>query len=74
MPAVVRCSTNDLKPLMRSLLALQRAAASAADYSSPYLAVRDKYRSHAWFCVSTVTPFDRLPLSLLEAAGGGPAR
>lgn len=68
MPAVTQCSTEELKPLLRALLALQHAAARATDYSCPYLAVRDKYRSHVWFCVSTTTPFDRLPLALLEAA------
>lgn len=38
LPAVTHYSTDDLKPCMRQLLALQRAAHLATDYASPYLA------------------------------------
>lgn len=38
MPAATNYTTDGLKPCMRHLLALQRAAHSADDYSSPYLA------------------------------------
>lgn len=30
--------------------------------------MRDKYRTHAWFCVGNTTPFDRLPAVLLSGA------
>lgn len=38
MPAVTNYSTDDLKPCMRQLLALQRAAHAATDYASPFMA------------------------------------
>uniref|UniRef100_UPI0025A156BA cyclin family protein n=1 Tax=Klebsiella pneumoniae TaxID=573 RepID=UPI0025A156BA len=68
LPVVAGSSVEDLKPCMRRLLALQRAAHDATDYMSPYLAVRDKYSSHQWFCVARVQPYDRLPSSLLGVA------
>ncbi len=37
-------------------------------------AVRDKYRTHAWFCVANTTPFDRLPSVLLSGAEPADAR
>ncbi|PSC70498.1 Peptide chain release factor 1 [Micractinium conductrix] len=52
LPAVTKCTADALKPCMRQLLALQQAAHAAPDYSSPYLAVRDKYAAHHWFCVA----------------------
>ena len=38
LPVVAGSSVEDLKPCMRRLLALQRAAHDATDYMSPYLA------------------------------------
>lgn len=38
MPSVTNYSTDDLKPCMRQLLALQRSAHAATDFASPYLA------------------------------------
>ena len=37
-------------------------------------AVRDKYRTHAWFCVGNTTPFDRLPSVLLNGTEAAEAR
>lgn len=62
MPSITGYSADELRPVTRRLLALQRAAYSARDFGSPYVAVRDKYRSHQWFCAAAATPFACLPL------------
>lgn len=36
--------------------------------------MRDKYRTHAWFCVANTTPFDRLPSVLLNGTEAAETR
>lgn len=73
LPAVARCSVDQLRPCLRRLLALQQGAHTTRDYSSPYLPVRDKYRGPQWLCVACTTPYSSSAalVSALIAAGGG---
>lgn len=61
LPSVTRYTVQQLRPCMRRLLALQRAAHTARDYTSPYLPVRDKYRGPQWLCCAATTPYYHLP-------------
>ncbi|KAL4446358.1 hypothetical protein ABPG77_003165 [Micractinium sp. CCAP 211/92] len=72
LPAVARCSVDQLRPCLRRLLAMQQGAHTARDYSSPYLPVRDKYRGPQWLCVACTTPYasSAALVSAFVAAGG----
>lgn len=41
LPAVARCSYDQMRPCLRHLLALQQGAHAARDFSSPYLPGED---------------------------------